>query len=456
MVTDLGSRRRALLEAWGTLIKTEASGLNFDMTDENRTITTQRRVEQFLQAPTVERFEELWQVGVLGDSVMGGPKPVIDRHNSIEGVAETLQEINEATSYNPAWEARFLVPSVVWELYGRLHPEREPILNSTCAAGLSEMGFARPSDFESVQREWAAFKEVYKSVVGHATSGTQHAVPLHHEMNEFLWFISATDDDDLQLVLQDVADRYFPIAGWQDETPLKQDLQLSGHMEHIEGYSEAEQQGGFEENGPQDLWNQGYWEDWKDAYLTHIEETIHPRYELTDLAPTAVGPLLNDLTERTTLSSTIPTYLLGGQSGGILWNEFRQYSEANPEEAAATLSYLFDEDRELTIRLDRFARFYGSLDTTGGPLMSLATMLLTFRYPTEYVFYKHGLMKHFFATYADYSVRRNYNPDQYWKLNLACKNQILAELRRGLADKEPTLLDVYTLLYVWKGNYHEG
>lgn len=452
-MVDLGTRRHALLNTWGTLIETESSGKHFDMTDENRTVTTQRRVEQFLQTPTVEQFEELWQVTVLGDSVMGGTQPVLDRHDSIEVVAETIQTIKEATAYDPDWEARFLVAPVVWEMYGRLHPDREPILNSTCAGGLADMGFARPREFEGVQREWTAFKEVYESTVGHAIAGTPHEVPLHHEMSEFLWFISMCGDDELQSVLQDVSDRYFPISGWQDEAPLNQNIQLSGHMEHIEGYIQAEQQGGFEEDGPQDLWNRGYWEDWKDAYLTHLQEKIYPRYELTAITSAEVGPFLDDLTERTTLSATIPTYLLGGQSGGILWNEFRKYSEANPEEAAETLSYLFDEDRELTIRLDRFARFYGSLDTTGGPLMSLATMLLTFMYPTEYVFYKHGLMKHFFETYADYKVRRNYNPKQYWKLNLVCKNQILGELRRGLAEKNPTLLDVYTLLYVWKNNY---
>lgn len=62
-------------------------------------------------------------------------------------------------------------------------------------------------------------------------------------------------------------------------------------------------------------------------------------------------------------------------------------------------------------------------------------------------------MKSFFDAYADYDVRQGYNPRQYCKLNLACKDQLLEALRRGLEDKDPTLLDVYTLLYVWDEHY---
>lgn len=78
-----------------------------------------------------------------------------------------------------------------------------------------------------------------------------------------------------------------------------------------------------------------------------------------------------------------PRLPVGWTVGGILWNEFRSYSEAHPGDAARVLSYLFDEETNVTIRLDRFGQFYDSLETTGGPLMSLATMLLTFVYPTS-------------------------------------------------------------------------
>lgn len=50
------------------------------------------------------------------------------------------------------------------------------------------------------------------------------------------------------------------------------------------------------------------------------------------------------------------------------------------------------------------------LDVGSGALLSFATLLLTFVYPTEYVFYEHGLMSGFFETYGSYDVLRTFYP----------------------------------------------
>lgn len=456
MRSYIGPRREAVLEAWGELVADRASGPGFDFGGENRTVLTQERVGSFVADPTERAFEALWSEDVLGDSVMGGVSAVLERHDgSLSAVAETLAEMRGAAAYDEAWESRFLVPGVVWELFGRLHPESAPIVNSTCVTGLSRMGFERPTSYEAVRSVWGAFGDVYESVVGHGTAGTEHEVSLHHEMSEFLWFVVRTDSDEVEAMLNDASSEYRPVVGWADEAPLEADLVLSGHERHLDGFVDAYANGGFEEDGPGDLWNQGYWEDWKDAYLRHMDDVVRPRYDLTDLEPEAVPGLVEDLTERTTLSATIPTYLLGGRTGGILWSGFREHSTENPGEAAATLSYLFDESVDVTLRLDRFESFYGHLDEGGGALMSLATMLLTFAYPNEYVFYKYGLMSDFFGTYGNFEVPTGFNPSVYWKLNRACQDQLLEPLQERLEGKDATLLDVYTLLYVWDGNYND-
>ena len=128
---------------------------------------------------------------------------------------------------------------------------------------------------------------------------------------------------------------------------------------------------------------------------------------------------------------------------------------ANPEYVNSRVrsrrAALFDEDEYIGVRMDRFAELYGSLDEGGGGLLSLATILLTFAYPREYIFYKWSLMSSFFGDFAAYDVDTGYETDQYWKLNLACREQILPVLDRELDDA--TLLDVHTLLYVYHKEY---
>lgn len=85
------------------------------------------------------------------------------------------------------------------------------------------------------------------------------------------------------------------------------------------------------------------------------------------------------------LSSPVPTYLLGGRSGGILWSESVEYSLEKPDEPTRVLSELFDESIGLSERLRTFEAHYSKLDTTGVPLLCLATMVLMFAHPAEYV-----------------------------------------------------------------------
>lgn len=319
---------------------------------------------------------------------------------------------------------------------------------------LTDLGFSSLGTHPEARGTWESFSTVYQSIAGHATQDTTHAVPLNHEIGEFLWFLAMNDTETIADVLQKGSEEYVPITRWKDEAPLEQDLRLNGHVQHVEGYADAERFGGFEENGTEDLWNNGYWEDWKDAYLEHLDTNVRPKYDLTNLAASDVEPFLDDLNVQTTLNTKIPTYILGGRSGGIVWGQFKTRSLNDPKKAATVLSSLFDEDEELTLRLDRFIEHYGTLDgATGGPLMTLATMLLSFAYPTKYVIYKYGLMHGFFDEYAQFSVDQGFNPRQYWKLNLACKTQLLDELQTRLDEKAVTMLDVYTLLYVWDRNH---
>ena len=448
---SIGPRRAALLEAWAAHVQTTSSGPGFDLTETNRTRRTQERAAAFLDEPAESKFRELWSHETLADAVIGGPELALSHSGGIEEVAATIDDIWTASTYDPTWESTFPVDTAVWELYGRLHPESAPIIYSECTRGLEDMGYARPATFHEAERVWNDFKCVYDKHAGHATSGTAHEVPCNHEISEFLRFVATQDDDDIADQL--LADEYRPLVGWRECWPIEADITITGHSSHIDGYVEAKQKGGLKQDGRDDLWNRGYWESWKDAYRNHVETVVKPKYDLTTLTSEDIKPLLDDLTESTTLSTPVPAYMLGGRQGGILWSGFKKRSLEAPTEAAATLSCLFNDDDHVALRLDRFGTFYGELDDGGGQLLSLATILLTFVYPREYILYRWGLMSTFFGEFADYKVRTGFNTDQYWKLNVACKRQLLAELDPHFDDA--SMLDVHTLLYVYAKEYAE-
>lgn len=358
MASDkLGPRRRALLEAWGEHITTESSGPRFDFSPTNRTNETQTKANEFVQKRDEESFEALWSKDVIADSVFSSTFVLNKYDGNTEKLARTIEDIQQSSGYNAEWEQNFAMKTAVWELYGRLHPETAPVLNSESNRGLEFMGFSRASTHSQATKQWNEFKEAYESVVGHATAGTSHEVALHHEIGEFLWFVANTDEDDLVRILLADQDTYQPITGWHDEKPLQNAIQITGLTRHIEGYITAKEQGGFERDGPDDLWNKGHFESWKDSYLQHMEDVVKPNYDLTNLSSSDIEPLLDDLTESTTLGTPVPSYMLGGASGGILWSEFKKASLADTEETAAVLSYLFDTEEDVSVRLDRFSKF---------------------------------------------------------------------------------------------------
>jgi len=450
---SLGPRRQALLEAWGEHIATTEAGPGFDFSIENRTAQTQKQVEAFLENPSTEQFESLWTYEVLADSLVGGSQAVLRQWNdNIDGLTERIAAIRDADSYHRRWERSFPKQTAVWELYGRLHPDSAPVLCSECNRGFDLMGLERGASFTAATSAWDEFVKTYDNIVGYATQGTPHEVPRNHEISEFLQFIATQDDETILGELQS-DETYRPLSRWRQEGPIESDIEIRGHETHLEGYVTAKKNGAFTDEGPEDMWNGGHWESWKQEYQQHMESVIKQRYNLTDLQADEIESFLDDLNETMSISNPVPSYMLGGRQGGILWSGFKDRSLEDPERTADVLSYLYDENEYIGIGLDRFAELYGTLDEGGGGLLSLATILLTFAYPRKYVFYKWSLMRSFFGDFTEYEVGTGYDTDQYWKLNLACREQLLPVMDREF--DEATLLDVHSLLYVYHNKYAE-
>ena len=454
MSEELGPRRTALLSSWGDHIVHVAAGPGFDLTDSNRTWRTQARTDAFLEEGTEAAFRELWTNEILTDAVYGGPNAVLKRFDTIGDLVELIAEIADSSTYDPDWESHFLAATAVWELYGRLHPEQAPILNSECNTGLKKMGLDKPRSYSAANKQWTTFKQLYTEIVGHATAGTDHEVPLHHEMSEFLEFAATTPEEDLIEILGESSDEYAPIIGWETEGKRETEIEFDELSTHIEGYVSAKLDGGLKKEGPKDLWNQGHWEHWKDELQDHIETSVKPNYDIRELGPRDVEDFIAEFSAKTSLSGPVTAHMLGGQQGGILWHHFKTRSAESPSEAAEVLSYLFQNEVDIDLRLDRFAKFYRTESTGPGQLISLPTLLLMFVYPQEYIFYKWSLMNGFFGEFSEYSVETGFNTRQYERLNRSLKVEVLPrlqkEMRKQASDTplEISMLDVHSLLYI--------
>lgn len=451
--TELGPRRQGLLEAWGEYAATTPESEYHKFDSGNRHDRVRRRLNSFVDEPSEENFEALWTDDVLRDAVIGGPSMVLTNWSgTIDELADLFKTMQDADRYDPGWETEFVSTGALWELYGHMDPSTRPILNGAVLSGLDGMGFETPGSYRN-RSGYDRFAEIYDSLVGHATAGTAHEVPWHFEIEQFLAFVGTENRHDVYKTLP--TDPEYPkLIGWEAEGDAGR-IVFKPLEPVLDKYITSRAGGGFQREST-DLWGGNYWESWKWAHADHIETTVRSEFTLTDLDAEDVLPFLERFKKapNVELSSAVPTYLLGGRSGGILWSNFKTRSEEHPEEAARVLSLLFDEEQSLADRLTQFDDFYAEL-SSGGPRLSLASMLLMFAYPQQYVMYKYGKFSSFFDAYSDYEVSTGFGSEQYWVLNEACR-RILRRLSDAFEnhpqiEAEASMLDVHTLIWVAVG-----
>ncbi|THE66379.1 hypothetical protein D8Y22_02615 [Salinadaptatus halalkaliphilus] len=384
---------------------------------------------------------------------MGGSALVLNTWpGTLDDLAARFERMQTAEEYDPSWEDDIVATSAIWELYGHMDPANRPILNSQVMSGLDSLGFNKPADYQN-RRGFERFADAYDSIVGHATAATDHEVPWYFELEQFLVMAGTENQYDIHSALP-VDPEYPKVVGWEAEGHAGK-IVFRDLAPLLEKYTESKAGGGFEK-GETGLWGD-YWESWKWTHADHIRTNVRTEYEITDLSGDELESFLKQFKNApdVELSSTVPTYLLGGRSGGILWNDFKNRSLEHPHDAAEVLSMLFDENKPLTDRLARFNDFYAPLETSPGPLLSLATMFLMLTYPTEYVMYKYGKFSSFFEEYSDYNVSTGFEPKQYWVLNEA--SQRIVRRLNGMFDEDPridteaSMLDVHTLIWVTVG-----
>lgn len=189
---DLPTKKQRILDIWSDVISQSPSGTTLDITEEDKRDVIEERVDAFLESPSPERFETMWRTGYAARQVVA-PTPIPEKWEangrSMDDLVELVQTMRTAETYDPSWEEALSAPGSTREFFGWLHAESQPILNSHLLNTLEFFNISdhSPTDssFSEQQAAYEAFREVYETVVGHATAGTEWEVPLNVEIYYF-------------------------------------------------------------------------------------------------------------------------------------------------------------------------------------------------------------------------------------------------------------------------------
>lgn len=176
--TQLTQQQRTVLEQWGRVARTESSGAEFDFANHDRTQTIAEHADAFIDDPTPDNFKSMWDRMHSALRRGKGAKIWEKWDGSINELADLIAEIRDAEEYRAKWEDEIGGETTVRELFGSLHIDNYPILNSAAERGLRFFGYETPRSYADGVSSFEAFRQDYEQVVGHATVDAEHGVPV--------------------------------------------------------------------------------------------------------------------------------------------------------------------------------------------------------------------------------------------------------------------------------------
>lgn len=193
---SLPGGRERIVALWGEVAKTRPAGVEFDLSSHTRTEAIADSVDEFVSTPTPERFEAMW--GQLYAAMMQGSAGQIlaKWDGSIADLAALVATIRDADTYDPEWEDRLGAKTTVRELFGVLHIDEYPVLNSAAEAGLRFFGYDAPDSYRDGVESFESFLDVYERLVGHVTRDADHDVraPIRYEIDQLFNVIDKVDE----------------------------------------------------------------------------------------------------------------------------------------------------------------------------------------------------------------------------------------------------------------------
>lgn len=192
----LSPKQERILEKWSTVASTQPAGSEFDFANHDRTETISSRAQEFLNDPSEERFKQMWD-RMHSAIRRGKAERILEKWaGSTEDLKNIIQEMYDDEEYNDEWEDTLGGETTVRELYGSLHIDTHPILNSAAENGLMFFGFDEPRSFEEGSIYFSQFLAEYKQIVGHATANADHGVevPIRLEIDQLFNVIDKVDE----------------------------------------------------------------------------------------------------------------------------------------------------------------------------------------------------------------------------------------------------------------------
>jgi len=207
------------LNTWEQLVADGPDGPGIDFSDTNRTRLCRRRFQAFLDDPSMETFQRLWNADSLAGYWAPNAASLLQPDDAVESLQTLFSEIATADDFNPAWEGRFWDAGTPWglyELYGRLQGGHEPIPSIEAKRVLKDLGYDVGDGRDAVIAEIRRFADTYKSHVGHVSQETNYELPVYAEIDEFFRLVEATDRDTINAQLTGpYAPLFRPLIGYR-------------------------------------------------------------------------------------------------------------------------------------------------------------------------------------------------------------------------------------------------
>jgi len=199
--TEISDSHREILEHWKQVVEKTVRAPHFRFDKEYTPDEARKRAEDFATNPTESSFELLWDP-LNAAQRRGAAANIYEKwHESGQTdaeLADLIAEIHQADSYDSTWQGELGARKTLWELFGFLHIEEYPIINSCAQNGLAFFGYDCPGNYEGSVAEFNEFRTTYEAIVGHATAGTDHEVPINFEIDQLFNVIDKVTESDVE------------------------------------------------------------------------------------------------------------------------------------------------------------------------------------------------------------------------------------------------------------------
>lgn len=456
--STFGQSLDSALTAWRDLVKDGSIGPGIDFSDQNRTRLCQSRVNLFLENPSTETFRDLWSPEILAGYWAPNAAVLLTHDDAVESLQSVLSEMDSAEEFDLTWQDQLGVTGNGWgihELYYRLQGGYTPIPSIEAKQVLSDLGYDVGNSPESVSTGIQSFKERYDTRVGYATQGTSYEIPVYAEIDEFFRLVQTTDRDTINAQVRGpYASLFRPLIGYRIHTDSAEPFSWEGVDELIKDHVSARDSGAYDDLETAH-WGGTHIESWKWQFKDYFQEIVQAEFDLTDLSGADIPRLFDAIEsppEEFDAVSNVPAKMMGGQFHRLTWGDIVDHCHENPEEAAAVLSDLYDENLPIVDRLNEFYEFFHYLtareenDRSPGSLLRASTALLMYAYPQRHITFQYQRMDNFFERYSTSDgLDTGFNARQYREVATAC---------RGLLDRiekyteDGSMIDVQTLIYI--------